>query len=328
MPTLTEQAVATIKVAASAPIELMWLLHFLEARHEHEGVFANLEPLRRKYGPQLATLWPDRREQYTGDVTILAERGGTLLDVDMARFFSRAEKAAAAGVVLPSLRSELAADVDTMRARLERLRTDAALRRRYFGLLEAIWSEVDGEWRAEGRPAVLAEGERWVRALEQGQTYKDVVGLPRLWPGRPELDELADAAAAEGRLTLNPCWFGGKVHIEELDGAVHVGRGIRCFEPSDRKLATEVSAGMKALADATRLTILVRLGRRPATVTELARQMHLSQPTVSAHVQVLREAGLLDERPVGRSAELSANEEGLRRLLSRTEDSILRAFRP
>ena len=328
MAALTEQNVATIRVAGSAPLELMWLLHFVEAEHQHEGMFANLEPLRVKYGPELATLWPDGRLQCTGDVAVIAERGGTLLDLDLARFFPRAEKAIAAGIALPSLRSELPQDIETTRRRLERLRTDAALRRRYLGVLEAIWSGVEDEWRTEGRAAVAAEAETWTRGLEQGQSYKEVLGLPRLWPGRPELDELVDAAASEGTLTLNPCWFGGKMHIEELDGMVHAGRGVRCFELSDRKVATNVASGMKALSDPTRLTILLRLGRRPASVTELARHLHVSQPTVSAHVQVLREAGLLEERAVGRSAELSANEEAVRRLLSRTEDSILRAFRP
>ena len=327
MPTLAEQAATSVKVAGSAPLELMWLLHFLQAGHEHDGDFATLEPMRRKYGPQLTMLWPDGRALLTGDVTVLAERTGTLLDLDMTRFFGRAEKAVTAGITAPSLRSELPADVETMRNRLELLRTDAALRHRYFGLLDAIWSSVETEWREQGLPSVVAESERWSRALGQGDAYKDVLGLPSLWPGRPELDALADAAAVDGRLTLNPCWFGGKIHVEELDGAVHVGRGVRCFDPSDRKTAAEVAAGMKALADPTRLTILMRLGRNPATVTELARQMKLSQPTVSAHVQVLRDAGLLEERAVGRSAELSASDEGLRRLLSRAEDSILRTFR-
>ena len=63
------------------------------------------------------------------------------------------------------------------------------------------------------------------------------------------------------------------------------------------------------------------------SVTEIARQFKLSQPTVSAHVQVLLEAGLLDEKAVGRRAELSASEDGLRRLFSNTEESLLRIFR-
>ncbi len=63
------------------------------------------------------------------------------------------------------------------------------------------------------------------------------------------------------------------------------------------------------------------------SVTEIARQFKLSQPTVSAQVQVLLEAGLLDEKAVGRRAELSASEDGLRRLFSNAEESLLRIFR-
>ena len=137
----------------------------------------------------------------------------------------------------------------------------------------------------------------------------------------------ADAAAAEGNLVLTPCWFGGKIHVIELDGLVYVGRGIRHRDMSYRKVAAEISANIKALADPTRLAILLRLAREPASVTELARQFQISQPTVSAHVQVLREAGLLEEKTVGRSGSLSASQEGLRRLFANAEESLSRVFR-
>ena len=97
---------------------------------------------------------------------------------------------------------------------------------------------------------------------------------------------------------------------------------------SYKSVATEISSRIKALADPTRLAILLRLAREPASVTELARQLHLSQPTVSAHVQVLREAGLLKEKSQGRSAKLSASEDGLRRLFAGAEESLVRMFRP
>jgi DNA-binding transcriptional ArsR family regulator len=101
---------------------------------------------------------------------------------------------------------------------------------------------------------------------------------------------------------------------------------MRYDERSYRKVAAEISSNIKALADPTRLAILLRLARQPASVTEVARQFELSQPTVSAHVQILRDAGLLEERQDGRSARLSANEEGLRRLFSSTEESLIRLF--
>jgi DNA-binding transcriptional ArsR family regulator len=327
MPTLTDESAPTIQVTASAPLELMWVMHFVESGHACEGTHATLEPLRERHGPELTELRADGLGQYSTELVVLAHRTGTLRDLDMDRFFDRAASALAKPVDLPSLLSETPAERRIVRDRLERMRTDAGLRKRYVDLLATLWRGVEPEWRAEGRTATLAEAERWRSLLDEGVPYKQVLGLPRLWPGRPDLDDLADGAAGAGALTLNPCWFGGKVHIVELDGAVFAGRSVRDFEPPYRKVAADVATSMKALADPTRMTILLHLAHHPASVTEVARELKLSQPTVSSHVQVLRQAGLLDERAVGRSAELSASEEGLRRLLSTAEESMTRMFR-
>jgi len=330
MPTQFEEQTPTIQVAPSAVLELMWVLHFAQAHHEHEGLFASLDSLRGRFGPQIREQMADGLTQNAAELVVLGHRSHTLRDLDLSRFFDRIESAMTEQSEPPALLSEAPAERKIVRARLERLRTDQALRKRYVELMSAVWQAVEPEWEREGREAVIAAAQRWTQALEEeGATYRGLLGLTRLWPGRPELDEMADAAAAQGDLVLNPCWFGGKIHIIELDGTVHVGKGTRFpdAEPSYRKIAADVSADIKALADPTRLTILLRLAREPASVTELARLLKLSQPTVSAHVQVLREAGLLEERVVGRSAELSASEEGLKRLFSRAEESLVRMFR-
>jgi hypothetical protein len=44
-------------------------------------------------------------------------------------------------------------------------------------------------------------------------------------------------------------------------------------------------------------------------------------------VQVLREAGLIHETPAGRSAKLSASEDGLRRLFANAQESLVKMFR-
>jgi DNA-binding transcriptional ArsR family regulator len=305
----------------------MWVLHFLESAHEHEGGFANLEPLRRQLGPQIAEVRGDGLTQYSTELVVLAYRSGTLLDLDLDRFLERVDAAIASSDELPSLRSELPLEREAVRDRLARLRRDEQARARYVELLSTVWAAVRPEWEEQGRAAAVTEAERWTRTLREGAGHRDVLGLQRLWPGRPELDDLADAAARADRLVLTPCWFGGKIHIIELDGTLYAGRGIRHRERSYRKIATEISSNLKALSDPTRLAILLRLAREPASVTEIARQFHLSQPTVSAHVQVLRDAGLLDERQVGRSAELSATEEGLRKLFESTQDALLSLYR-
>lgn len=323
----TDISRAPIRVAPSAPIELMWLIHWAGANHKHGGEFATLEELRQRRESDLEKLWGGRAPQYSTEMLVLAHRTGSMLDQDLKRFFDGIDAAIDEQVGLPSLHSESPAERELVRERLERLRSDRSFRKRYVELLRGIWTEMAGEWESTGRPAVLAEVQKWTRAIEGGAPYRQLLQVERIWPPRPETDTFADTAAAEGNMILTPAWFGGRIHVLEFDGLMFVGRGVRFGEPSLKEVATMVSSSIKALADPTRLAILLRLARDPASVTELARQFNLSQPTVSAHVQVLREAGLLEEKTVGRSAQLSANEDALRNMFAHTEEILVRAFR-
>jgi DNA-binding transcriptional ArsR family regulator len=55
-----------------------------------------------------------------------------------------------------------------------------------------------------------------------------------------------------------------------------------------------------ALAEPTRRTILDLLRDREWSVNELVARLPLSQPGVSKHLKVLREAGLVEVRPEGK----------------------------
>ncbi|MCW5773018.1 MAG: winged helix-turn-helix transcriptional regulator [Rhodospirillaceae bacterium] len=55
-----------------------------------------------------------------------------------------------------------------------------------------------------------------------------------------------------------------------------------------------------ALADPTRRAIVERLGRGPASVSELARPLRMSLPAVVQHLALLEESGLVASRKVGR----------------------------
>jgi DNA-binding transcriptional ArsR family regulator len=56
---------------------------------------------------------------------------------------------------------------------------------------------------------------------------------------------------------------------------------------------------MNALGDPTRRTIFEHLARRPMAVGELAGDLPVSRPAVSQHLKVLKDAGLVRERPEG-----------------------------
>lgn len=54
-----------------------------------------------------------------------------------------------------------------------------------------------------------------------------------------------------------------------------------------------------ALGDATRRAIFERLADGPRAVGELAAELPVSRPAVSQHLKVLKDAGLVVDRPAG-----------------------------
>ena len=54
-----------------------------------------------------------------------------------------------------------------------------------------------------------------------------------------------------------------------------------------------------ALGDPTRRAIFERLAERPWAVGELAGELPVSRPAVSQHLKVLKDAGLVVDRPAG-----------------------------
>jgi DNA-binding transcriptional ArsR family regulator len=67
-----------------------------------------------------------------------------------------------------------------------------------------------------------------------------------------------------------------------------------------------------ALGDDTRRRILESLSERERSVTELVPMFGISQPAVSQHLRVLREAGLVDVRAEAQRRYYRARPEGFR----------------
>ena len=63
---------------------------------------------------------------------------------------------------------------------------------------------------------------------------------------------------------------------------------------------TPVLAMMQAIGDPTRMQILRLVRGRELAAGDIARRFAITRPAVSQHLRILREAGLLSERRVGR----------------------------
>jgi ArsR family transcriptional regulator len=85
----------------------------------------------------------------------------------------------------------------------------------------------------------------------------------------------------------------------------------------DRDEAERLASMLKAIADPTRLQILRLVERAPsgeACVCDLADCLGFRQPTISHHLKVMTEAGLLNRERRGTWSWYSVNLDGLRRV--------------
>ncbi|HAM27985.1 MAG TPA: hypothetical protein DCP11_15150, partial [Microbacteriaceae bacterium] len=76
-------------------------------------------------------------------------------------------------------------------------------------------------------------------------------------------------------------------------------------QPIDRGAAEQIARNLRAMADPTRVQLLGLIVESPgqrALVGELAATLGLTQPTVSHHVRIMAEEGLLERQQVGREA--------------------------
>jgi DNA-binding transcriptional ArsR family regulator len=71
-----------------------------------------------------------------------------------------------------------------------------------------------------------------------------------------------------------------------------------------------------ALADGTRRAIFKRLASGPMAVGELAHGLPVSRPAVSQHLKVLKCAGLVSDRAIGRRRVYQVNPQGIEALRS------------
>jgi DNA-binding transcriptional ArsR family regulator len=89
-------------------------------------------------------------------------------------------------------------------------------------------------------------------------------------------------------------------------------------------------AGMVALANPTRQKVFELVAERPRSVAELSRLMPVTQPAVSQHLRVLRDARLVRVEPKGASNIYHLDPHGvgqMRAWLDRMWGDALEAFR-
>lgn len=283
----------------------------------------------------LATLPGGEPYREWGELLVGAWRAGAFFAPDPGAALARAVNALAEPFETPPLASEPPEVWALVDRRVAFLRRDPAERARYLGLLQRLWQAMEPYWERQGRREAQAT------AADLETRLRTESDLRRLVPGNNFVHKDAfqpqiAAARERGELYLVALGLGGEGQLYwSLPGVVFVGVGSGVGEKlvRRRERAEQAAGRFKVLSDPTRLAILSELinpGYHSATtVTELASLFGLSQPTVSVHMKMLREAGLVTSEREGNQVSYRASEETLREFVQGALDETLRrGYRP
>ncbi len=300
MPLTSEPSGRSLSFGPSVPAELLFLLKATAAG----------DPLAGVVPPALARrvreFWED--DVLFWELFVLAEAAGVLLGpLGAPELASRLEDGLTELATSPALASESESDRHVVRARLGRLAADRRLAGRYLKLLADLWALFEQEWQRH-LPFLERVAEECRRRAEAGASWQGLVQGPET---APEIQQAAWERAEATGATVAICAFGGSLVID-LPGTQLFGLTAKESGGIDRSRAEELARRGRALADPTRLGLLRLLALEERGVGELAAALGVSQPTVSNHVKLLREAGLLE----------SPNASGERRRLKLQEDAL------
>lgn len=193
--------------------------------------------------------------------------------------------------------------------------------RRLRAALAAEWSETGLQTVESHRKLFLA------RYREHGDVIK---ALPPYHFIRFEktATPIRDAAGQQ-QIVVVPLYFAAAGGFSLASGGRQfVGYGLRSeylFEDTRARVMRDARS-IKALADPTRLLLLTLIARYSGfalTVGDLAQYLAVSQPTVSGHLKVLRDSGLVEVERQGNRSFYRPDTAAIRALISDMDDTLL-----
>jgi DNA-binding transcriptional ArsR family regulator len=317
-----------VSVQPSVAIEIEWALASGENREFRRDSPVLLAVYERhpELQSRVRNMWGPEEAMSCGgfmELMVLAHHGGLLFSTDgdavVERLGDLCLTAPASTDDLPLL-SETESDARAVRLRLSRLRASADLRDEYVALVRDVWQAIRTDWDLSGRGAVevAVAGRRELEA--KGADWHEVAR------GECDFGETLDRMLASpgptGELVVVPAFFTHKGLLVDLPGVIVVGVRTDTTGAQARARTEALARRLKAISDPTRLAMLDALRSGPRTVTEMAAAFSLAQPTVSNHVKVLRDAGLVTDVRTGTRRELVVQYDVVEELLRHLHDVL------
>ncbi|HEY1421068.1 MAG TPA: winged helix-turn-helix domain-containing protein [Candidatus Dormibacteraeota bacterium] len=320
-------------VAHSAPSELAWVLNLLTQTAPYalpataeldSTLIPGLATMRRPLLDAAAHLWNDGLPGCP-ELPYLAHLADCLIDEDVRHLFDWLAQPRGRFVERPTPLTESDDDWRAISTRLRRLAERPADRRAYRSMLSQVWDAIAAPWHRQGITVVTEACRTWRAKLDAGDSIEALVP-PRHPLTRADELGLVDLFGRRFEFTLSPLYFcmsGG--HVVDLVDHVHVAVPASDLLPVRRtRDAMFVAGRLRVLSEATRVRVLLQLLSAPGGAVEIARALGMSQPTVSGHLKVLLQAGLIQRKRIGARSVMVASRKRVERLLEDARATIAR----
>jgi DNA-binding transcriptional ArsR family regulator len=287
-----------VVVHGSVAVEIDWVFSSAsrpEFQRDH-AVLARIYQHRPELVRRVRSFWGPGLVNSCGgsmELMILAHHGGLLLSLEPSELIGRLDELCRRAPAALALRGEDPDDRRVALGRLEALRSSSEVRARYIELVGDVWSAVSGDWERDGRSAVAgAVADR--RALQQkGAAWREVAQMAPCTDENLIVSELIPSLGPDGLVAIVPAFFAHLGSLVDLPGTILIGVRADGSGAQARARTELLARRLRTVSDPTRLALIEALRADPRTVTELAGLFGLAQPTVSNHVKVLRDAGIV-----------------------------------
>lgn len=319
-----------LQLVTSALTEMAFALFAVE-RHRRlpeKGLPAWLEAIEAGYPglrERIATFWGDEQYDEWGELMVIAWRANALATADLGPFLDRLDGVLAQEFAVPPLSTEPDEVPVLIAERLRTLREDPEQRARYVQLLRDLWGGLAPHWRAQGEAAARALGLQFRDQLASGRPLEDVLSKTHI-ACRVQFRPFVERAISRGELIVAPLGLAPEGQfVFGLPGTLILGFGgeaERRFEQTKER-GERAALRFKVLSDPTRAAILAHIVDCPQTIGDIAAQFDLSQPTVSVHMKLLRQASLVEWEKNGSATLYRSRPELVREFVTPALDWLL-----
>lgn len=318
-----------IQATPSLVTDLTWVLSVAinQSTPQKQQMRAEVFNGREELAGRIRDFWGDGDATFEDtcwtEVQVIAHHAGAISETDPEALWAAIETGVRTVPLDLSLESETPEARERFLARIEKLQNSPELFRHYVSLLQEVWEPLNEQWQA-ALPILYETGRHAIERMERRPFNEVVPVLCEVFQSRLPIIA-AQLETGAHTLLIVPCLFFGKSLYLEFPGMTLLGMGLDEHGAVARARTESVARRLKTVADPTRLAILHFLATRPSSVSDLAISFGLAQPTVSMHVKVLREAGLVRAERHGGRLQLSADPAAVDSMLNDLRGCVVRA---